>query len=156
MNPRRTNDNSPVPRFCGFFLPQRREGTTLIAAAFLLLCALCGIYLSAQTQAPLTRSQHIHISAKAAEQLLVHKVKICYPQVAAARVMGTVVVAIKIDRNGNVLDPTVVLGPAMLQQMVLDAVRQYKYKPYILNGRAAIVETAVSVKMGLSGDCPAS
>jgi protein TonB len=92
-----------------------------------------------------------------AEKLLLHKVKICYTApIIEPRVTGTVVVAIEIDKNGNVLDPTVVSGPAMLQQMVLDAVRQYKYKPYILNGRAAIVETTVSVKMGLSGDCPAS
>jgi protein TonB len=128
--------------------------------SFAVLSALLASGMLAQTPAPpaavIPPTHHIQISANAAERLLLHKVKICYPQVAAARVTGTVIVAIKIDRNGNVLDPTVVSGPAMLQQMVLDAVRQYKYKPYILNGKATIVETTVSVKMGLSGDCPAS
>jgi periplasmic protein TonB len=65
-------------------------------------------------------------------------------------------VAIEIDKNGNVLVPTVVSGPAMLRQMVLDTVRQYKYKPYLLNGKAANVETTVTVAMGLQGDCSAT
>jgi protein TonB len=115
--------------------------------------------LLAQTQAhpaAIPAPHHIQISAKVAEKLLLHKVKICYPQVAGSRVTGTVVVAIQIDKNGNVLDPTLVSGPAMLRQRVLDGVRQYKYKPYILNGKAANVETTVTVAMGLQGDCPAT
>ena len=132
---------------------------TQIAAA-ILLCALYSVFLPAQTQAPpavIPPTHRIQISAKVAEKLLLHKVKICYTApVIEPRVQGTVVVAIKIDKNGNVLDPTVVSGPALLQKPVLDAVRQYKYKPYLLNGKAAIVETTVTVAMGLQGDCPAS
>jgi protein TonB len=70
----------------------------------------------------------------------------------AARVTGTVVLAITIDKEGNVLHPKVVSGPKMLQKMVLDAVRKYKYKPYLLNGKAVEVETTVSVR--LTSGCP--
>ena len=72
----------------------------------------------------------------------------------AARVTGTVVVAIEIDRNGDVLHPKVVTGPRMLQKAVLDAVRKYKYKPYLLNGKPIEVETTVSVAVDTLRGCP--
>jgi len=82
----------------------------------------------------------------------------------AAHVIGTVVVAIVIDKNGDVLHPKIISGPAMLQKPVLDAVRKYKYKPYLmaldhsftsfpLNGKAVEVETTVSVTMDSYLDC---
>jgi protein TonB len=71
----------------------------------------------------------------------------------AAWVTGTVVVAILIDRNGDVLHPKVISGPAMLKKPVLDAVRKYKYKPYLLNGRAVEAETTVLVTMDSHLDC---
>jgi len=94
----------------------------------------------------------IRISAKAAEKLLLQKVEICYyPRPAwAARVTGTVVVAIEIDKNGNVVHPTVVSGPTLLRASVLDAVeKSFKYRPYLMNGKAVDVETTVSVFVGL-------
>jgi protein TonB len=71
----------------------------------------------------------------------------------AARVTATVVLAIVIDKNGDVLHPKVISGPAMLRKPVLDAVRKYKYKPYLLNGKAVEVETTVSVTMDSYLDC---
>jgi outer membrane biosynthesis protein TonB len=58
-------------------------------------------------------------------------------------------VAIEIDKNGDVLHPTVISGPAALQQLVLDAVQKYKYKPYLQNSKAVEVRTTVSVFVGL-------
>lgn len=59
--------------------------------------------------------------------------------------MGTVVVALEIGKNGEVKHPTVVSGPKILQKPVLEAVRQYQYKPYQLNGAPTAVATTVSV-----------
>lgn len=59
--------------------------------------------------------------------------------------MGTVVVAIEISSQGDVVDAQIISGPKMLHQLVLDAVRKYKYKPYLLNGKPVEVETTVSV-----------
>ena len=70
-----------------------------------------------------------------------------------AHVIGTVVVAIGIDKNGEVLHPKVISGPALLQKRVLDAVRNYKYKPYLLNGTAVGVKTTVSVTLDSNLDC---
>lgn len=62
-----------------------------------------------------------------------------------ARVTGTVVIHFSLGRNGEVLCPKVISGPKMLQQPVLEAVRKYKYKPYLLDGEAIIVSTKISV-----------
>jgi protein TonB len=69
------------------------------------------------------------------------------------RIKATVVIGIEIDKNGNVLHPKVVSGPAMLSKPVLDSVRKYKYKPYLLNGKAVDVETTVWVTMDSYLDC---
>jgi hypothetical protein len=120
-----------------------------------LLSAIFASGLFAQPQAPPAAAplpRHIRVSAKAAEKLLLQKVEICYdPRIAStSHVIGTVVVAIEIDKNGNVLHPTFVSGPAMLRTSVLDAVeKHYKYKPYLLNGKAVAAETTVSVFVGL-------
>jgi hypothetical protein len=122
--------------------------------SFVLLSAVFAFALLARTQVPSDAApvpHHIRISAKAAEKLLLGRVEVCYyPHAWAARVIGTVVVAIEIDKNGNVLHPTVVSGPALLRAPVLDAVENhYKYNPYLLNDRAVDVETTVSVFVGL-------
>ena len=41
----------------------------------------------------------------------------------------------------------------MLRKPVLDAIRKYKYKPYLLSGKAVEVETTVSVTMDSLLDC---
>jgi protein TonB len=127
------------------------------AACFALLSAILAPGLLARTQASSSSTQapyEIQISAGVAEKLLIHKVDpdTCTHIAMAARVTGTVVLTITIDKEGNVLHPRVVSGPKMLQQMVLDAVRKYKYKPYLLNGKAVEVETTVSVR--LTSGCP--
>ena len=122
------------------------------AACFALLSAILAPGLLARTQASSSSTQapyEIQISAGVAEKLLIHKVEIRYPPRAGSRVSGTVILAIEIDKNGNVLHPAVVSGPLMLQKSALDVVRKYKYKPYLLKGRAVDVETTVSIFFGL-------
>lgn len=112
--------------------------------------------LFAQTNArPSTEQPYeVQISAGVAEKLLIHKADIICPRIAMpAHVIATVVVAIEIDKNGDVLHPKVISGPAMLQKRVVDAVRKYKYKPYLLNGKAVSVETTVRVTLDSNLDC---
>ncbi|MGA3047720.1 MAG: energy transducer TonB [Terracidiphilus sp.] len=95
------------------------------------------------------------ISSGVAEKLLLHKAALTCPHtVMPSRVTGTVVLAILIDTNGNVVHPTIVSGPAMLRKPVLDAIRKYKYKPYLLNDKAVDAETTVSVTVDSYRDCP--
>jgi protein TonB len=56
-----------------------------------------------------------------------------------------VVLAATIDDEGKVMSVSVVSGPEKLRDAALTAVRQWTYKPYLLNGKPVFVQTVVSV-----------
>jgi TonB family protein len=88
----------------------------------------------------------INISAGVAAGLLLQKVDPVYPPEAqAAHVSGTVVLLATISEQGNVEALRVISGPTMLQQAALDAVKQWRYRPYLLNNTPVEVETTVNV-----------
>ncbi len=55
-----------------------------------------------------------------------------------------------INQTGDVESLELVSGDPMLAPAALDAVRQWKYRPYLLNGNAVYVETQVTVNFALS------
>lgn len=73
-----------------------------------------------------------------------------YPQDAKkAHIEGTVVLEATISVSGKVEDLCVVQGPAMLQQATVDAVKKWKYKPIVRNGRPVKVRTQINVVFNL-------
>jgi protein TonB len=83
---------------------------------------------------------------------LLDKVTPQYPAIAkAARIQGTVVLQATISKTGSIENLRVVSGPPMLQQSAMDAVRSWRYKPYLLNGDPVEVETTVNVVFNLGG-----
>ncbi len=73
-----------------------------------------------------------------------------YPAIArAARIQGTVVLQATIAKDGTIQNLRVINGPPMLQQAAIDAVRSWRYKPYLLNGEPVEVETTVNVVFNL-------
>ena len=87
-----------------------------------------------------------HISSGVMEGQLIYKVKPLYPAIAvAARVEGTIVLQAAISKSGRIENLRVVGGPPMLQQAAIDAVKQWRYRPYVLDGQAVEVETTVNV-----------
>ena len=94
----------------------------------------------------------IAISSGVATGLLVSEVKPIYPPIAkAARQSGTVVLHALISKTGTIEDLKVVSGNAMLQSAALDAVRQWRYRPYMLNGDPVEVDTTINVVFNLGG-----
>jgi periplasmic protein TonB len=82
--------------------------------------------------------------------LLIHKVVPVYPSIGRAiRLEGAVVLQATISKSGTIENLHVVSGPQMLQQAALDAVKQWQYKPYKLNGEPVEVETTVNVEFKL-------
>ncbi len=76
----------------------------------------------------------VNISAGVAVGMLLQKTTPVYPPIAkAARVSGTVVLQATISKAGMITNLRVVSGPAMLQQAALDAVKTWRYRPYLLN-----------------------
>lgn len=87
-----------------------------------------------------------HISSGVASGLLIGKTVPSYPMIAkAARVQGTVILQATISRNGTIENLRAVGGPAMLHQAALDAVKSWRYRPYLLDGAPVDVETTVNV-----------
>jgi protein TonB len=83
---------------------------------------------------------------------LIYKVQPVYPPLArAARIQGAVVIRAIISRNGSIENLQTLSGHPMLVGAALDAVRQWRYRPYILNGDPVEVETQVTVNFSLSG-----
>jgi periplasmic protein TonB len=77
---------------------------------------------------------------------ILYKVTPVYPAIArAARVDGTVVLEAVISKAGTIENLRVVSGSPMLEQAALDAVKQWRYRPYQLNGEPVEVETTVNV-----------
>lgn len=86
------------------------------------------------------------VSSAIAAGLLLHKVIPPYPPLPkAAHISGTIALAATISKDGTIVNLRVVSGPAMLQQTALEAVSQWRYRPYLLNGEPVEVETTINV-----------
>ena len=69
-----------------------------------------------------------------------------YPPIAkAAHVQGAVILHAMISKTGTIEDLKVVSGPQMLSGAAVDAVKRWKYKPYLLNGEPTEVDTTITV-----------
>ncbi|MES2222951.1 MAG: M56 family metallopeptidase [Acidobacteriota bacterium] len=67
------------------------------------------------------------------------------PEAKEKRIQGTEVLNVKIGKDGTVEDLKVVSGPKVLRQSALVAVRQWTYKPYLVEGNAVDVDTTINV-----------
>jgi TonB family protein len=82
---------------------------------------------------------------------IIYKVTPVYPQEAKdERIQGKVVLNAIIGKDGAVENLVVVSGPNELQQSALDAVRQWKYKPFLVNGDPVEVTTTINVIYSLA------
>jgi protein TonB len=96
--------------------------------------------------------QRVRVSAGVTSGLLIRKVNPTYPPLARqARISGTVVLHAVISKDGSIEGLTLVSGHPMLAPAAIDAVKQWKYKPYLLNGEPVEVDTEVQVNFTLAG-----
>lgn len=97
--------------------------------------------------------QRVRVSQGVSQGLLIHKVLPTYPPLARqARIQGVVVLEALIGKDGGIQNLHVVSGHPMLTNAALDAVKQWRYKPYYLNGEPVEVETTINVNFTLGGD----
>jgi len=95
--------------------------------------------------------QRIRISQGVTKGLLIHREEPTYPVLArSARVQGEVVLSAVIDTNGQITNLQLVSGHPMLVPAAISAVKQWRYKPYLLNGQPVEVETTITVIFTLS------
>ena len=95
---------------------------------------------------PVIAPQTHNISQGVIAGLLVKKVAPVYPtQALQMRIQGTVALRATIGKDGSIKDVKVISGPAPLARAALDAVRQWKYRPYTLNGEPVEIQTEVNI-----------
>jgi|GEM_PF-2337057 len=96
--------------------------------------------------------QSLHVKSNIMAGQIVSKVQPIYPPVAKeAKVSGAVVLQALIGEDGSVENLKVIQSPDdSLSQSATDAVKQWKYKPYLLNGKPTVVETTITVTYSLA------
>ncbi len=96
---------------------------------------------------PKPPAQKIRVSSGVAQGQLIHQVTPVYPlQAKLSGIQGTVVLQAVVGKDGSVQNVHAVRGPPMLVQSALDAVKQWRYKPFSVNGEPAEAEVEVNVK----------
>jgi protein TonB len=107
------------------------------------------------TSAPVPKvatPQRVRVSQGVTSGLLLRRVNPTYPPLArTARIQGKVLLQAQISKSGDIQNLQVISGHPMLIQSALDAVKQWKYRPYLLNGEAVEVDTTIEVNFTLAG-----
>ncbi|MGB0078013.1 MAG: energy transducer TonB, partial [Candidatus Sulfotelmatobacter sp.] len=85
-----------------------------------------------------------------AEAGLLHRVEPDYPEAARQQgIQGAVVLSVRIAQDGGVQSATLVSGPALLAQAASDAVKQWRFKPRLVSGRPAEMQTKITLEFRL-------
>jgi periplasmic protein TonB len=111
-----------------------------------------GIISSTPMAVPKVSVQRVRVSQGVSQGLLIKKVQPSYPPLARqARIQGTVTLQAEISKDGTIENLRLISGHPMLAPSAIEAVKQWRYKPYMLNGEPVAVETTVMVNFTLSG-----
>jgi protein TonB len=96
--------------------------------------------------------QRVRVSSGVSTGLLIKRVQPNYPPLARqARIQGQVVLQAEISKEGAIQNLQLISGHPMLAPAAIEAVKQWRYKPYLLNGEPVAVDTQVVVNFTLSG-----
>ncbi len=102
------------------------------------------------TPSILAALEPVELSEDLSRRLLLQKVLPSYPEKAIReRLQGPVVLQAFIGRDGTIQDLKLIRGSLLLGQAAYHAVRQWRYQPYLVNGRAVEAQTLVTVDFKL-------
>ena len=105
---------------------------------------------SAPTRVPKPTAQTVKISQGVSQGLLVKRVQPVYPpQAMQMRMQGAVLLDATIGKDGSITKVKRVTGDSVLAKAAMDAVKQWKYKPYYLNGEPVEIDTQITVNFKL-------
>jgi TonB family protein len=112
--------------------------------------ALGGIISTTPVNMPTAVTQVVKVSQGVSEGLLVKRVQPVYPaQARQMRVQGPVQLQATINKDGAISNVRVMAGNSQLARAAVDAVKQWKYKPYFLNNEPVEIETQIVVNFKL-------
>jgi TonB family protein len=97
-------------------------------------------------EAALASIEPVNLPESAAWELLAQPVEPIYPDAAkASKQQGKVSLQVLIDHEGAVQDAKFLQGSFLFAKAAIDAVKQWRFKPYQLNGRVVSVQTVITV-----------
>jgi protein TonB len=129
---------------------QAEESATTLPSPLAVASAndsnLSGLMSSASSSVPRPSLATVRISQGVSQGLLIKRVQPKYPPAAlAVHAQGAVQIEATIDKEGNVTNLKVLNGDPVLARAALDAVRQWRYKPYYLDGDPVEIQTQITV-----------
>ncbi|HSK44162.1 MAG TPA: energy transducer TonB [Candidatus Binatia bacterium] len=111
--------------------------------ALSVLVALAA-FAAAQDNPPPKR---LRVSSGVANSLKIHDAQPHYPREAKEQgIQGDVILQATIDAKGNLVNLKAVQGDPILVKAAVDAVKKWRYRPYILNGEPVEVETTIKIQ----------
>jgi periplasmic protein TonB len=103
-----------------------------------------------ETTVPKPVLQTVNVSQGVSQGLLYKKVQPIYPSSALRmRVEGDVELLATISAHGEIASVKIMSGTPVLAHAAADAVKQWKYKPYLLDGKPVDIQTQITVKFKL-------
>ncbi len=145
--------SQPMPADAGPAIPQQAAAATAVRIPDSLTNPVQSASMRSVARiAPslLATLEPVSLSEEISRRLLLQKVLPSYPdQAVKARLQGPVVLQAWIGRDGTIQDLKLVRGSFLLGQAAYRAVKQWRYQPYLVNGRAVEAETFVTVDFRL-------
>ena len=127
-------------------LVQAAESAPTLAVAPANDSSLNGLMASAAPNLPKPTLATLRISQGVSQGLLIKRVQPQYPQAAlAVRAQGAVQIEATVNKEGIVVSPKVLSGDPILARAAVEAVRQWRYKPYYLDGQPVEIQTQITV-----------
>ncbi len=125
----------------------------LVVLSCLLLAGLAGGRANGQQTdfPPAKKVTRVRQGGNVTAKMLKHKVQPEYPEEAKEkRIAGTVRLHAIIARDGSIAQVELISGHPLLAKSALDAVRQWQYRPTLLNGDPVEVDTTIDVIFSLN------
>ncbi len=149
--PRTKKDSAPLRVKSGTKMPaQAEESAPSLPSPLTAESAddgtLKGLISSASSNLPKPSLATVKLSQGVSQGLLIKRVQPTYPPAALKlHAQGAVQIEATINREGTVINPKVLKGDPVLARAALEAVRQWRYKPYYLDGEPVEIQTQITV-----------
>jgi periplasmic protein TonB len=145
---------APSPSALAWLLDMKKRAKPVLAAMWtVLLVVIAALGQEAGTPNPPSSPnlpKRVRVSQGVMAHLIVEQVAPAYPPEARKKhVGGPVVIQIVIGRTGDVSETRVVSGDPLLVPSALEAVKQWRFKPYLLQGQPVEVESQVTMNYNL-------
>lgn len=124
----------------------------------LLFCSPCALVVAQDrsdnaSQPEPARPQLIRVSAGVLHGLIDHAERPKYPEEALkSKIQGDVIVKVRVDESGRVILVTPIEGDPLLTAASVDALREFRFRPYLLNGMPLKVESQVGFHFSIESD----